>query len=54
VVYVELAKMLRHEAAVLAGVLLMKGVWVLVLVDVSFIDSLAAVSTGGCLGLRVS
>jgi hypothetical protein len=47
VVYVELARMLRHEAAVLAGILLVKGVWVLVLVDVSFIDSLAPIATSG-------
>ena len=47
VVYVELARMLRHKAAVLAGVLLVKGVWVLVLVDVSFIDSLAPITTSG-------
>jgi len=47
VVYVELARMLRHKAAVLAGVLLVKGVWVLVLVDVSFIDSLAPIATSG-------
>jgi len=47
VVYVKLASMLRHEAAVLASILLVKGVWVLVLVDVSFIDSLAPIATSG-------
>ena len=45
VVYIELTAMFGNEAAVQAGILLMHGVWVLVLLYVSFIDSLAAVLT---------
>jgi len=45
VVYVELAAVFRNEAAMQAGVLLVQGVWVLVLLDVSFVDSLAAIAT---------
>jgi hypothetical protein len=45
VVYIELAAMFRNKAAMQAGILLMHGVWVLVLLYVSFIDSLAAVLT---------
>ena len=54
VVYVELAAVLRHKAAVLAGVLFVKGVWVLVLLNVSFIDCPAPVSTSQAFSLGVS
>jgi len=47
VVYVELAAMFRNEAAMQAGILLMHGVRVLVLLYVSFIDSLTAKATSG-------
>ena len=47
VVYVELAAVCRNKAAVQAGVLLVDGIWVLVLLDVSFIDSLTAKATSG-------
>tara|TARA_R110002126_G_scaffold115506_2_gene254266 strand:+ start:1160 stop:1453 length:294 start_codon:yes stop_codon:yes gene_type:complete len=45
VVHVELAAMFRNEAAMQAGVFLVQGVWVLTFLDVSFIDSLAAILT---------
>ena len=45
VVYVELAAMFRNEPAMQAGIFLVQGVWVLTLLDVSFIDSLATVLT---------
>jgi hypothetical protein len=45
VVYVELTAMFRNKPAVQAGILLMHGVWVLVLLYVSFVDSLTAVLT---------
>jgi hypothetical protein len=45
VVYVELAAVFRNESAMQAGVLLVQGVRVLVLLDVSFVDSLAAIAT---------
>jgi hypothetical protein len=45
VVYVELAAMCRNKAAMQAGILLMYCIWILVLLDVSFIDSLAAKAT---------
>jgi hypothetical protein len=45
VVYVELTAMFRNEAAMQAGILLMQGVRVLVLLDVSFVNSLTAVLT---------
>jgi hypothetical protein len=47
VVYVELAAMCRNKAAMQAGILLVDGVWILVLLDVSFIDSLTAKATSG-------
>ena len=47
VVYVELAAMFRNEPAMLTGILLVDGVWILVLLDVSFINSLAAKATSG-------
>jgi len=45
VVYVELAAMFRNEAAMLASIFLVQGVWILALLDVSFIDSPAAEAT---------
>jgi len=47
VVYVELAAMSRNKAAMQAGILLMYCIWILVLLDVSFVDSLAAKATSG-------
>ena len=47
VVYVKLAAMCRNKAAMQAGILLVDGVWILVLLDVSFIDSLTAKATSG-------
>jgi len=47
VVYVELAAMCRNKAAMQAGILLMYCIWILVLLDVSFVDSLAAKATSG-------
>jgi len=45
VVYVELASMFRYKAAVQAGIFLVDGIRILVLLDVSFIDCFAAVLT---------
>ena len=47
VVYVELAAMFRYKATMQTGIFLMDGIWILVLLDVSFIDSLAAKATSG-------
>ena len=47
VVYIELAAMSRNKAAMQAGILLMYCIWILVLLDVSFVDSLAAKATSG-------
>jgi hypothetical protein len=47
VVYVELAAMFRNEATVQASIFLVQGVWVLVLLYISFIDSPAAKATSG-------
>ena len=47
VVYVELAAMFRNESAMQAGILFVDGVWILVLLYVSFIDSLTAKATSG-------
>jgi hypothetical protein len=47
VVYVELASVFRYKPAMQAGILLVDGVWILVLLDVSFIDSLTAKATSG-------
>ena len=47
VIYVELTAMFRNESAMLTGILLVDGVWILVLLDVSFIDSPAAKTTSG-------
>jgi hypothetical protein len=46
VVYVELTAMFRNKPAMLTGIFLVQGVWILVLLYVSFIDSLATVLTG--------
>jgi hypothetical protein len=46
-VYVELAAMFRNESAMQAGILFVDGVWILVLLYVSFIDSLTAKATSG-------
>ena len=54
VVYVELAAVLRHKAAVLTGILLMNYIRVLAIDNISFIDRLAPVSTGQTFSLRVS
>jgi len=47
VVYVELAAMFRYETTMQAGILFVYCIWILVLLDVSFIDSLAAKATSG-------
>jgi hypothetical protein len=47
VVYVELAAVFRNKSAMQAGVLLVDGIWILVLLDVSFINSLATIATSG-------
>jgi hypothetical protein len=47
VVYVELAAMFRNESAMQAGILFVDGVWILVLLYISFIDCLAAKATSG-------
>jgi hypothetical protein len=47
VVYIELTAMFRNEATMQAGILLVQGIWVLVLLYVSFIDSPAAKTTSG-------
>ena len=47
VVYVELAAVFRNESAMQAGVFLVQGIRILVLLDVSFIDSLTAKATSG-------
>jgi hypothetical protein len=47
VVYVELAAMCRNKAAMQAGILFMYCIWILVLLYVSFIDSLTAKATSG-------
>jgi hypothetical protein len=45
VVYIQLTAMSRNESAMLTGILLVDCVWILVLLDVSFIDSPAAEAT---------
>jgi hypothetical protein len=45
VVYIQLTAMSRNESAMLTGILLVDCVWILVLLDVSFIDSLATKAT---------
>jgi len=45
VVYVELASMFRYKATMQAGIFLVDGIRILVLLDVSFIDCFAAVLT---------
>jgi hypothetical protein len=47
VVYIQLTAMSRNESAMLTGILLVDCVWILVLLDVSFIDSLATKATSG-------
>lgn len=47
VVYVELAAMFRYKTTMQAGILFVYCIWILVLLDVSFIDSLAAKATSG-------
>jgi hypothetical protein len=47
VVYIQLTAMFRNEPAMLTGILLVDGVWILVLLDVSFIDSPTAKATSG-------
>jgi hypothetical protein len=47
VVYIQLTAMFRNEPAMLTGILLMNGIWILVLLYVSFIDSPAAKATSG-------
>ena len=47
VVYIELTAMCRNEATMQAGVLLVDGVWILVLLYVSFVDSFTAKATSG-------
>jgi hypothetical protein len=47
VVYIELTAMFRNEPAMLTGILLVDGIWILVLLDVSFIDSPTAKATSG-------
>jgi len=45
VVYVELASVFRYKATMQAGIFLVDGIRILVLLDVSFIDCFAAVLT---------
>jgi DMSO/TMAO reductase YedYZ heme-binding membrane subunit len=45
VVYVKLTAMFGNESAMLTGIFLVDGIWILVLLDVSFIDSPAAKAT---------
>ena len=47
VIYIELTAMFRNESAMQAGILFVDGVWILVLLYVSFIDSLTAKATSG-------
>jgi hypothetical protein len=47
VVYIQLTAMCRNKAAMQAGILLVDGVWILVLLYVSFIDSSTAKATSG-------
>ena len=47
VVYVELTAMFGNESAMLTGIFLVDGIWILVLLDVSFIDSPTAKATSG-------
>jgi hypothetical protein len=47
VVYIQLTAMSRNKPAMLTGILLVYGVWILVLLDVSFINSLATIATSG-------
>jgi len=47
VVYIQLTAMFRKKPAMLTGILLVDGIWILVLLDVSFINSLAAIATSG-------
>ena len=54
VVYIKLAAVFRNESAMQAGVLLVQGVWVLILLDVSFIDSPTAKATSGSCVLLIA
>lgn len=54
VVYVQLAAVLRHKAAVLAGILLVDHIRVLAIDYVSFIDSLAPIATSQASSLGIS
>jgi len=47
VVYIKLAAMFRYKTTMQAGILFVYCIWILVLLDVSFIDSLAAKATSG-------
>jgi hypothetical protein len=47
VVHVELTAMFRNKPAMLTGILLVDGIRILVLLDVSFIDSPTAKATSG-------
>jgi hypothetical protein len=45
VVYIQLTAMSRNKTAMQAGIFLVDGIWILVLLDVSFIYSPAAEAT---------
>jgi hypothetical protein len=54
VVHIQLAAVFRHKAAVLADILLVDHIWVLAIVNISFIDSLAPVATSQASSLGIS
>ena len=47
VVYIQLTAMSGNKPAMQAGIFLVDGIWILVLLDVSFINSLATIATSG-------
>ena len=47
VVHIELTAMSGNKTTVQAGIFLVDGVWILVLLNVSFVNSLAAKATSG-------
>jgi len=54
VVYIQLTAMSGNKTAMQAGIFLVDGIWVLVLLDVSFINSLTTKATSGSCVLLIA
>jgi hypothetical protein len=54
VVYVQLTAMSRNKPAMQAGIFLVNGIWILILLYVSFINSLATIATSGSCVLLIA